>query len=218
MTKIVIFDMDGLMFDTEPLYYRAQQKTADALHIPFDYPFYEKFIGTSEADFFEAMRNKFPESNVEQFIIDSKKDVEELLLSEPPELKKGLTELLIFLKENGYKTVVASSTEKSLVEKLLRLTHLLPYFDDFIGGDEVEKSKPHPEIFQKAAMRVGDEDSDVLILEDSLNGIRAAHSAGYRVIMVPDLIPPDEEARAKSLDICEDLEEILIKIKSEKLI
>ncbi|MDZ7834188.1 MAG: HAD family hydrolase [Alkalibacterium sp.] len=95
---------------------------------------------------------------------------------------------------------------------------MLSYFDDYIGGDEVEKSKPHPEIFQKAVQLVGDDNSDVLVLEDSLNGIRAAHSAGYKVVMIPDLIQPTKEAKSMTLDICENLEEILIKIKSEKII
>ncbi|WP_423189643.1 HAD family hydrolase [Alkalibacterium sp. f15] len=218
MNSIVIFDMDGLMFDTEPLYYRANQKTADALNIPFDYSFYKKYIGVSESDFFEAMYRQFPEKKVNQFIVDSKKDLEDLLFSELPQLKIGLIELLTYLKEKGYKTVVASSSERKIVDKLLRLTDLHIYFDDFIGGDEVAKSKPHPEIFQKAVQLVGNEASEILVLEDSLNGIRAACSAGYKVIMVPDLIHPNEEAKAKTLDICESLEEVLMKIKSEKII
>lgn len=215
MNKVVVFDMDGLMFDTEPLYYKANQKTADALSIPFDYSFYEKYIGASETDFFQAMFDQFPKNNVQQFIIDSKKDVEDLLSSEPPAIKKGLVELLAHLKEQGYKTVVASSSERKLVEKLLELTDLKGYFDAYIGGDEVAKSKPHPEIFQKAVQLVGDAQSDVLVLEDSLNGVRAAYEAGYKVVMVPDLLKPSEEAKAKALEICEDLEKILIKIKSE---
>lgn len=215
MNKVVVFDMDGLMFDTEPIYYKANQKTADALNIPFDYAFYEKYIGASDTDFFEAMFEQFPEYNVQQFIIDSKKDVEELLLSEPPEIKKGLIELLTYLNNNGYKTVVASSSERKLVEKLLSLTGFKGYFNAYIGGDEVAESKPNPEIFQKAVQRVGNQQSDVLVLEDSLNGIRAADKAGYKVVMVPDLIKPTEEAKAKTLEICEDLEKILIKIKSE---
>ncbi|MFO8070141.1 MAG: HAD family phosphatase [Alkalibacterium sp.] len=218
MNSVVIFDMDGLMFDTEPIHYKANQKTADALNIPFDYSFYEKFIGVSESDFFEAMYKQFPEKKVDQFIIDNKINVEDLLFTELPQLKIGLIELLTYLKEEGYKTVVASSSEREIVDRLLQLTNLHTYFDDFIGGDEVAKSKPHPEIFQKAAQLVGDEKSEILVLEDSLNGIRAACSAGYKVIMVPDLIRPTAEAITKTLDICENLEEVLMKIKSEKII
>lgn len=217
MTKVVIFDMDGLMFDTEPLYYKANQKTADALSIPFDYSFYEKYIGASDSDFFDAMYQHYPKDKVDQFIVDSKVDLEHLLFSQPPEMKRGLVPLLEYLTANGYKTVVASSSERKTVEKLLSVTHLLDYFDGFIGGDEVAKSKPHPEIFQKAARLVGGDEPDVLVLEDSLNGIRAAHSAGYKVVMIPDLIDPDKEAEAKTLEICEDLEKILIKIKNENL-
>ncbi|GEK91555.1 HAD family hydrolase [Alkalibacterium kapii] len=215
MNKVVVFDMDGLMFDTEPIYFKANKKTAKRFDIPLDYPFYEKYIGASEADFFDAMYQAFPEHDVKQFTIDSKKDVEDLLLAELPVMKKGLVELLTYLKEQGYKTVVASSSERKLVEKLLDITGLKTYFDGYIGGDEVAESKPNPEIFQKAVALAGNKESDVLVLEDSLNGIRAAHSAGYKVVMIPDLIQPTEEAEKKTLEICEDLEEILIKIKSE---
>lgn len=217
MNKIVIFDMDGLMFDTEALYYKANQKTADALDIPFDYSFYEKYIGVGESDFFTAMYEQFQKNKVDQFISNSKEDIEELLFSEPPKMKKGLVELLTYLKEKEYKTIVASSSEKRIVEKLVQLTDIDDYFDGLIGGDEVAKTKPHPEIFQKAVQQVGDDSFDVLVLEDSLNGIRAAHSAGYKVVMVPDLIQPNEEAKIKTLDICENLLDVLFKIKSEKL-
>ncbi|PRY83926.1 HAD family hydrolase [Alkalibacterium olivapovliticus] len=218
MTKLIIFDMDGLMFDTEPLYYKANQQTADKIGIPFDYSFYEKYIGASEKDFFSAMYDHFDESKVDQFITDSVEDLKSVLFSAPPVLKKGLVDLLDFLKENKYKTVVASSSEKKVVLELLENAGLTHYFDGVIGGDEVSHSKPHPEIFEKARQLIDGPISDILVLEDSINGIKAANAANFPVVMVPDLIKPDSHMKKMTLDICHDLHEVLNKIKSEKLI
>ncbi|MCC5895071.1 MAG: HAD family phosphatase [Alkalibacterium sp.] len=218
MNKLIIFDMDGLMFDTEPLYYKANQKTADKLDIPFDYSFYERYIGASEKDFFNAMYAHFEKSKVDQFIIDSVEDLKTALFASPPVLKEGLKELLDYLHSNGFKTVVASSSEKKVVLQLLKNADFFHYFDGVIGGDEVANSKPHPEIFEKARELIKEDVGPVLVLEDSVNGIKAANAAGFPVVMVPDLIEPDSETEKLTLDICHDLHEVLIKIKSEKLI
>ncbi|EXJ22829.1 Beta-phosphoglucomutase [Alkalibacterium sp. AK22] len=218
MHKLVIFDMDGLMFDTERLYYEANQKTADRIGIPFDYAFYRQFIGVSDKDFFKAMEERFETNQVDQFKQESVKDLRVLLETTVPDQKKGLKELLTYLKDNGYKMVVASSSERRLVLKLLENAGLYAWFDGIVGGDEVQDSKPQPDIFLKACDLIEGDVSKVLVLEDSLNGIKAAHQAGFPVVMVPDLIEPNAYARTLAQAICEDLHEVLIKIKSENLI
>lgn len=218
MHKLVIFDMDGLMFDTERLYYEANQKTADRIGMPFDYSFYSQFIGVSDKDFFKAMEDRFEKSQVDRFKKESVEDLRALLQATVPDQKKGLKDLLAYLKACGHKTVVASSSERQLVLKLLENAGLTHWFDGVVGGDEVEDSKPQPDIFLKARDLIKEGVSAVLVLEDSLNGLKAAHAAAFPVIMVPDLIEPDEEAKALALDICHDLHEVLMKIKSEDLI
>lgn len=218
MTKLVIFDMDGLMFDTEPLYYKANMKTAEKVGIPFDYTFYKQFIGSSAQDFFDAMYRQFDEEKVTQFIAESGRDLKEALFASAPVLKKGLTDLLTYINEEGYKAVVASSSERAIVSQLLENAGIHKYFNGIVGGDEVKHSKPDPEIFIKAKELAGEDTSDVLVLEDSLNGIKAANAAGFPVVMVPDLIEPDDNVRELTLDVCHDLHEVLRKIKSEKLI
>lgn len=218
MTKLVIFDMDGLMFDTEPLYFKANMKTAEKVGIPFDYTFYKQFIGSSDQDFFDAMYRQFDEEKVTQFIAESGRDLKEALFASAPVLKKGLTDLLTYINEEGYKAVVASSSERAIVRQLLENAGIHKCFNGIVGGDEVKHSKPDPEIFIKAKELAGEDTSDVLVLEDSLNGIKAANAAGFPVVMVPDLIEPDDNVRELTLDVCHDLHEVLRKIKSEKLI
>lgn len=215
MKKAVIFDMDGLMFDTETLYFKANQKTAEKVEIPFDYSFYENYIGASDEDFFAGMYESFEKEKVDLFLELSGVDVENELFSTPPKLKEGLLSLLDYLKENNYILVVASSSKRFIVEKMLKNANLTSYFSAVVGGDEVIQSKPHPEIFKKAAALTGVESSQILILEDSLNGVRSAYAAGIDVVMVPDLLAPDNEAREKTLEICNDLHEIIIKLKRD---
>jgi HAD superfamily hydrolase (TIGR01509 family) len=207
--KAVIFDMDGLMFDTESIYYKANQKTADELGLPFDYPFYEKYIGASDEDFFAAIYEANDDKKlVDAFIKKSREDWVDYLLNVSLPKKKGLVELLDFLREKGCTLVVASSTERWLVDQLLKKAEVDHYFDGVVGGDEVERSKPNPAIFLKAWEKTTAKKEETLILEDSLNGIRAAYDAGIPVIMVPDLFEPNDEAKEKTVTIYEDLLEV----------
>ena len=116
--------------------------------------------------------------------------------------------LLDYLKNNGYKLAVASSTSKRGVERNLKDAGVLEYFDALICGDMVEKSKPEPEIYLKACDALGAEPSETIALEDSRNGLLSAHRAGMKVIMVPDLWEADEEVKGFLWNMCEDLEQV----------
>lgn len=123
-------------------------------------------------------------------------------------LKPGIRELVMYLKENGYKTAVASSTRSQTVENQIRDAGLAPYFDACIGGETVKCSKPAPDIFLKAAELISSEPSECYVIEDSFNGVRAAKAAGMFPIMVPDLISPDDEMREKAGVILESLYDV----------
>ena len=109
--------------------------------------------------------------------------------------KQGIKELLQWLKDNGIKTAVASSTNRETVKQELADGGLLDYFSVVIGGDMIERSKPAPDIFMEACRQLNVLPEDSFIIEDSYNGIRAAHAAGAKAIMVPDLLQPTEEIR-----------------------
>lgn len=125
-------------------------------------------------------------------------------------VKRGLPELLDYLKENRYQTAVASSSSRATVEDYLRRAKMEGIFSTLICGDMVTRSKPEPDIFLKAAEELGAAPADCLILEDSPNGIRAAHAAGMRVIMVPDLIEPTADLRAMASKVCESLHDVIL--------
>lgn len=208
--KAVIFDMDGLMFDTESLYYKANQQTADRLGLPFDYAFYEKYIGASDKEFFNAMYEANDEKElVDAFVEQSDNDARTMFFSGQLKKKPGLDRLLAYLNKKKIQKIVASSTERTLVEQLIAEVELRDYFIDVVGGNEVEHSKPHPEIFLKALKKLETKKEETLVLEDSLNGVRSAYSAGIPVVMVPDLFVPNDEVKEKAAAIKNDLNEVI---------
>ena len=123
--------------------------------------------------------------------------------------RSGVREILDFLRAGGYDIGLASSTSRPSVEGHLERAGIREYFRSLTTGDMVEHSKPCPDIYLMACKSLGVEPARALAIEDSPNGIRAAHSAGMIPVMVPDLIAPDQEMREKSVLICRDLLEVM---------
>ncbi len=217
--KAVIFDMDGLMFDTEKIYYKANQKTADHLGMEYTFETYAQFIGMGDTDYRKTMRSLYQDQTLlDEFFVKSNKVLEYLLLHGQVDLKPGLIELLNYLKTENIITVVASSTHRYLVDPLLDRLDVRKYFNEVVGGDEVARAKPDPAIFNKAFEKTAIKSKkEVLILEDSKNGVRAAYEAGIPVIMVPDMIEADEEMKKKTLAVLSDLKAVINSIQQQNI-
>ena len=124
-------------------------------------------------------------------------------------MKSGVRELLAFLKEGGKKIAIASSTRREVVTAQLRDAGILSCFDVVVGGDMVQRSKPAPDIFLKACEELGTDAGRSYAIEDSYNGIRAAARGGLRPVMVPDLLPADEEMRQLAETVQDSLEGVM---------
>ena len=124
------------------------------------------------------------------------------------ELKHGVIETLKTLKVRGIKMAVATSTDRERAEDKLVRSGLLPYFDDVICGDEIERGKPYPDIYLKACEKLGTKPEETVGVEDSINGVTASHAAGLYTLMVIDLIQPDEETKKKADRISNDIFEL----------
>lgn len=209
--KTVIFDMDGLMFDTEKIYYKANQETADALGMDYGFETYKQFIGAGDDVYVETMHELYDDhETLSQFFEDSNKELEDLLMNGPVDLHEGLIELLDYLKEKEIPAVVASSTPRNLVDHLLERLEVRPYFKDVVGGDEVPTAKPDPAIFNKAFKKTGIESKEnALVLEDSENGILAAIGAGIPVIHIPDMIELEDPLKEKTAAVLPDLHHVI---------
>ena len=133
-------------------------------------------------------------------------------------MKPGIRELLEALKDAGLKTAVASSTRKAVVEQELRDAGLRDFFDEVIGGDMLQRSKPAPDIYLMACGAIGTAPGDAYAIEDSHNGIRAAKAAGMRPLMVPDLAAPTEEMKDLAEAILPSLTEVLDYLRKVKIL
>ncbi|KAF1303764.1 HAD family phosphatase [Enterococcus saccharolyticus] len=208
----VIFDMDGLIFDTEQLYYQATQDVADEMGFAYDFSLYEKFIGVSDEELWLAYHEMYDEihgkETVVQFIDRAFTRGLELFENGLADLKPGVRELLAYLDEKQIPRVIASSNQRQVIDILLAKNDLAKEFDAVVSFEDVARAKPDPEIFEKAQQFLNIPKENLLILEDSKNGILAAHSAGIDVIMIPDLLPPTPELEERTLAVFDSLLEI----------
>lgn len=207
----VIFDMDGLLFDTEMVYYEATQMVADQMGFPYDKEFYLRFLGVSDEEVWANYHEIFAEygrETVQQFIDESFQETLTRFASGNVQLKPGVMELLDFLDEQEIPKVVASSNQRKVIELLLEKNNLLTRFDTIVSAENVKRAKPDPEIFLLAQQKLGTAKENTLILEDSQNGILAAEAAEIPVIMVPDLLEPSAELADKTVAVVSSLHEI----------
>ncbi|MDF2685550.1 MAG: HAD-superfamily hydrolase, subfamily variant 3 [Clostridia bacterium] len=210
--ELVIFDMDGLMFDSERIYVETWP---DAARL-FGYEVTEEAVVgaiglNAEAGraHFEGLYGKaFPFYEIREARL---KSATSLIEKKGLPIKQGLYNILNVLKEKNIKKAIATSSERKRADWYLELSHLEGVFDAIVCGDEIENSKPNPEIFIKAAKKINTEPKHCIVLEDSESGIRAAHSAGMYPFMVPDYKQPSEELKSltagifKSLDAVADI-------------
>lgn len=205
--KAVIFDMDGVIFDSERAGFLCWKELSVKYGFSRDFDeCYRKMIGTSRVFSHSLFREYYgADFPCEQYEEEKQKMVRERYSQGRMPKKKGAAELLEYLYETGIPAALATSTYGDIVEKLLDESGLLCRFSHIVSGDMISRSKPDPEIFLKAAVLMGVSPSDCAVIEDSYNGIRASRNAGMFPIMVPDLLPPNEEMLKKSGIILTDL-------------
>jgi HAD superfamily hydrolase (TIGR01509 family) len=194
MVSAVIFDMDGLMLDTERVAMRAWMSAAAEHRLDLTEAIYHGLIGLGGDEGRRYLRSQSWDAG----LVD---DVERRawvnyarsLEQEGVPHKPGLFELLDFLESKTLRLAVATSTRTELAEHKLARVGVLERFDAIVGGDQVGNGKPAPDIYLRAADRLNCPPNECVVLEDSRNGVRAAAAAGMTVILVPDLCPIDPE-------------------------
>ena len=204
----LVFDMDGLMLDTEPLYKAAWQRACLELGYDFDDESYAKVIGRPTADGEAELVRRFgPAFPVERFhsrwpeLWQAEADVEGIAT------KPGLFELLDFVEQQGLQVAVATSSEAEYTQFSLRKAGLDGRFPIIVTGDQVNRGKPAPDIYLEAARRLALEPGQCIALEDSEAGILAASGAGMIALMIPDLTRPSNAASRAAFRVLPSLVE-----------
>ncbi len=212
MGTTIIFDMDGVIFDSERVCLSCWSTVAEDWKLGDVEAVFRKCIGTNDHQtrmiVEEAYAPEYGEGIADRLLAESAKLWHLRYDEKPLPVKKGVKEILEYLRQMGVPVGLATSTRRAKAEEELKMAGLLSYFDGITGGDAVRISKPDPEIYRLACGEMKAEPGDVIAIEDSYNGIRSAHAAGIRPIMVPDMIPADDEMRSLSLKICGDLLEV----------
>ena len=194
----VIFDMDGLMIDTEPVGKMLVKTSHERFGYEITEDMFYHLIGTNEKTSKAYYHSVFGEDYPYQKIKDYR-----------DQLKKGLYDLLEDLKKKNIKMAVASSTRYERVLSNLKSIKVDHYFDAIIGGDQIQHGKPAPDIFLKAVELLGVSKEDALVLEDSKNGIFAAHAGNIPVICIPDLIHHSKDILDLTVGCYDSLDQLI---------
>lgn len=210
MIEAVLFDMDGLMFDTERMYQKAWLQAGRQMGAPMEPEIVDRLRGRNREGCARVCREVFGED----FDFDAMRTACRALMARWIEedglpVKPGLYELLAELERRGIPAVLATSTTRDSAWGHLQRAKVDRYFLGAVCGDEVSHSKPDPEVFLKAAALAGKDPARCMVLEDSPAGVRAGAAAGCFTVMVPDLTAPDEELKKLADEILPGLRDVI---------
>ncbi len=207
----VLFDMDGLLLDTESRNMCCAAETAREMGCEVDIPTMAKRVcGVRRMYAVEAYASVLPASiDAARFYARKTELLRQALQKEPPKPMKGAVELLAWLNAHHIPCVLATATKRESAEETLRAAGLWTYLTHAVTGDDVQNSKPHPETYLKAAACANASPARCLVLEDAFNGIRAGRAAGCIVGMVPDTLPFDETCAPYCDMVFDDLSQVI---------
>ncbi|MDP6501247.1 MAG: HAD family phosphatase [Dehalococcoidales bacterium] len=195
--KAIIFDMDGLLIDSERIALSMFVQACRECDFEPDIEVYYRCIGTTPPQTKEIFRDGYgPDFPFEAISELWDKKYQEETLNKSVPLKEGALQLLKYLDGEGVKKAVATSTHQERARRKLANAKILHFFDFILSGDQILQGKPNPEIYLATCQRLGEEPAECLALEDSDNGVTAAFEAGLTVIQVPDLVEPSVRVQA----------------------
>jgi len=208
----VIFDMDGILLDTEMIYMKAWEERAitTGLDVNDIKDMVLACTGTTSDMTRKIMIERLgsPEA-YEEGLEFTREYFNKYINDNGIPVKKYAGDILKYLQSNNIATGLASSTREAVVRQQMKDTGLYEYFSVILGGDNVVNGKPAPDIFLDCAKKLKAEPSNCYVIEDSFNGIRAAHAAGMHPVMVPDLRQPDDEIKGLAEVVLQDLNEVI---------
>lgn len=214
--KAIIFDFDGLMFDTETIWKKSFEEANKIFSTGFSEEERVKTIGGNESEIRRILRETNPNIDVDGYRDFMQQMSYNTLLNNGAESKSGLFEILAFIKENKIPTAIVSGSERKVINAILGKANIKEeFFSTFVTGDMKITPKPSPDVYFKACEDLNVKPCEAVVLEDSYNGVRSGYNAGCFTIMIPDTMPPTEEMKSKSSLILNDLIEVVEFLKDK---
>ena len=208
MIKLVIFDVDGTLVDSESVYVKAALKNIEVNHYNIPMSAIMGIIGQNRVAGRKLIESTQDDSfNYDKYIKDFEKIRNQILENEPYKLKKGALNILNYCKKHNIKTAIATSTARDKQTKVLTKLGIIDYFDYMVFGDEIKNSKPAPDIYLKVFEHYNYDKGEMIIYEDSKNGILSAHNAGIKVVYIKDIVDVEEEVTSLCYKQVKDLDE-----------
>ena len=206
MIEAIVFDMDGLLFDSERIVQRSWEEAGNQLGLKHMGETIYHTLGMNLAGRNHYFRNTIAKDfPCEEFAKQARIWFYKIVNEEGLPMKNGARELLEYGKANGYRMAIATSSRREYALKNLKAAKIYDFFDAGVFGDMVQHAKPDPEIYLKACDSIGAAPANCIALEDAPAGIRAAYAAGMKPIMIPDLVAPTPEIEALLYETCDTL-------------
>ena len=210
MIKAVIFDLDGLLIDSEIISYKIYKEILNQFGHDFSMEEYaQNFSGKTEVKNVTNLIDTYSLPWTVEIGLNNVLEIESKFLAKGVALKTGAKELLAYLKDKCFKIAIASSSTEDRALNILREHNIIEYFDEFVFGHEVKKGKPNPDIFLKTCDKLSEKPEECLVLEDSEAGIQAAYSASIPVICIPDIKVPNQYYLDMTKIVLNSLEEVI---------
>lgn len=211
----IIFDMDGVLIDSERQSNEGWLWAAGQLGVDMPMWLIDSFKGAPAElcckffdDYYNGVIDYWEAKELRT------QHVYKIRETEGIPVKKGVKDIFEYIRNNGLKCAVATSTRRESAEKTLHEIGVWDYLDAVVYGDEVERGKPEPDIFLRAAKAIGVNPSEAVVVEDSINGIKAGYAAGMRVVHIPDTIAIDDDIRKLTYMVCDDLNGLIDVVES----
>lgn len=215
MVSGIIFDMDGVLIDSERQSNEGWLWAAGQLGVDMPIWLIDSFKGASAElcckffdDYYKGVIDYWEAKELRTQYVYKIRETEGI------PVKKGVKDIFEYIRNNGLKCAVATSTRRESAEKTLHEIEVWDYLDAVVYGDEVEHGKPEPDIFLRAAKAIGISPSEAVVVEDSINGIKAGYAAGMRVVHIPDTIAIDDDIRKLTYMVCADLNGLIDVVES----
>lgn len=216
MIKLCIFDMDGLLIDSErQMWMKSMDIAAKEQGRIMTEEFHITFMGASLSEVAVMLKKEYGEDFDPDLFFNRCVEINAEIMKQGIPLCKGAKELLDYCKENGIKMCIGTSTARIGTMNLLKIDGILDYFDGIVCGDEIKHGKPAPDIYLECFNKFNFDKSEALIFEDGQAGAYAAIATGIRLVLVPDLAYLNEEVRSKAYKVLDSLDKTIELIKEE---